>query len=125
MSSRLTPASFWILTALSTERRHGYDILLDVEKASGGDVSLKVPTLYAALERLERSGLVARDGDEIVNGRARRYFRLTDDGEARLTAEAAELERQLALVRQRLAASASAAPRPRPLAGGALGVVGA
>lgn len=124
MSSRLTSASFWILTALSTERRHGYDILLDVERASGGDVTLKVPTLYAALERLERSGLVARDGDEIVNGRARRYFRLTADGAARLAAEAEELERQVALVRQRLGATAATA-RPRPLAGGALGLVGA
>ena len=43
-----------------------------------GESELKVATLYAALERLEREGLVAVDGDEAVDGRLRRYFRLTD-----------------------------------------------
>lgn len=93
MEPRLTPPAFWILTALAGGRRHGYEILRETTQASGGDVTLRVATLYAALERLEREGAIRPDGEEIVNGRARRYFRLTDRGAERLTEEAAAMER--------------------------------
>jgi DNA-binding PadR family transcriptional regulator len=88
MSSPLTSSAFWILTVLASGRRHGYDILRETQTASEGRVSLKVATLYAALERLESEGLIRSDGDEIVDGRARRYFVLTDQGASRLAAEA-------------------------------------
>lgn len=88
MSQPLTPSAFWILTVLASARRHGYDILNETRTASDGRVSLKVATLYAALERLESEGSIRADGDEIVNGRARRYYVLTDDGASRLEAEA-------------------------------------
>lgn len=60
---------------------------------SEGSVSLKVPTLYAALDRLARQGIVAHDGDESVDGRTRRYFRLTDEGVAQLAKDAQRLAR--------------------------------
>ena len=88
MSQPLTPSAFWILTVLASGRRHGYDILNETRTASDGRVSLKVATLYAALERLESEGSIRADGDEIVNGRARRYYVLTDDGASRLESEA-------------------------------------
>lgn len=88
MSQPLTTSAFWILTVLASGRRHGYDILNETRTASDGRVSLKVATLYAALERLESEGSVKADGDEIVNGRARRYYTLTDEGASRLEAEA-------------------------------------
>ena len=88
MTAALTPSAFWILTVLASGRRHGYDILRETRTASDGRVSLKVATLYAALERLESEGSIRADGDEIVGGRARRYFVLTDKGTARLTEEA-------------------------------------
>lgn len=99
----LTPSSFWILTVLAGERRHGYEILKATADSSDGRVTLKVTTLYAALERLEREGLIRSDGEEIVGGRARRYFVLSDDGRAALTQEVAALEQQAAAARQRLA----------------------
>ncbi|NYD67464.1 PadR family transcriptional regulator [Agromyces atrinae] len=105
MASTLTPPSFWILTALAGQRRHGYEILQETAQSSDGRVTLKVTTLYAALERLEREGLIEADGDEIVNGRARRYFRLTDDGSAALAAEIAALEEQTTVARARLSAA--------------------
>lgn len=111
MESRLTPPAFWILTVLATGRRHGYDILRETERMSGGEVSLRVATLYSALERLEREGLIAPDGEEIVNGRARRYFVLTDDGSAQLAAEVERLEAAT------VAARASLASRARPAFG--------
>ena len=106
--SALTPAAFWILTSLAGGRRHGYEILRDAEQASGGAIRLKVPTLYAALERLERDDLIADDGDELVSGRNRRYFCLTDAGTARLAAEADALERAARAARSRLRTSPSA-----------------
>jgi DNA-binding PadR family transcriptional regulator len=88
MTAPLTTSAFWILTVLASGRRHGYDILSETKTASEGRVALKVATLYAALERLESEGLIRADGDEIVAGRARRYFVLTDQGASRLAAEA-------------------------------------
>jgi len=108
MSASLTPSTFWILTALAGRRRHGYDILRETIDASGGRVTLRVATLYAALERLEREGLVAPDGEEIVNGRARRYYALTDRGTMSLTAEVEALETQARVARARLVEAGSA-----------------
>ncbi|WP_405375217.1 MULTISPECIES: PadR family transcriptional regulator [unclassified Microbacterium] len=102
MSAALSPTSFWILTVLAGGRRHGYDILTETETASQGRVTMKVTTLYAALERLEREGLIHADGEEIVNGRARRYYRLAEQGTASLTAEVDALEQQARVARERL-----------------------
>lgn len=107
----LTPSSFWILTALAGQRRHGYEILQEATTASEGRASVKVTTLYAALERLEREGLIRSDGEEVVNGRARRYYVLTDEGAVALTQEVEALEAQAAVARSRLTALT------RPIAG--------
>lgn len=88
MAAPLTTSAFWILTVLASGRRHGYQVLSETRTLSEGRVALKVATLYAALERLESEGLIRSDGDEIVAGRARRYFVLTDQGASRLDAEA-------------------------------------
>ena len=103
MSTSLSESSFWILSALAAGRRHGYGILQDVVSLSGGESRLKVPTLYASLERLEHSGLVATDGEEVIEGRARRYYVLTPDGRSALTAETARLEARVRVARERLA----------------------
>jgi PadR family transcriptional regulator, regulatory protein PadR len=88
MNTPLTTSAFWILTVLASGRRHGYEILSETRRVSEGRVTLKVATLYAALERLESEGSIRADGDEIVGGRARRYFVLTEEGASRLGAEA-------------------------------------
>ena len=59
MASSMTRNSFWILTVLAQGRRHGYDIMRDVEALSKGRAVMKTTTLYAALERLEKTGLIA------------------------------------------------------------------
>ncbi len=99
----MTQPVFWILTALAGGRRHGYEILRETEAASEGRVSLKVTTLYATLERLERDGLIHTDGEEVINGRARRYYRISDQGSARLTEEVELLERSVRVARTRMA----------------------
>jgi PadR family transcriptional regulator, regulatory protein PadR len=93
----LREPSFWVLTALAAGRNHGYALIQETNELSSGRVDLKVPTLYAALDRLRDQGLVAIDGDEVIDGRLRRYFRLTDDGASRLQDE---IERMEANVRQ-------------------------
>ena len=103
MSATLGTTAFWILTSLTEGRRHGYAILRDVDEASGDPGSLKTTTLYATIERLQARGLVSEDGDEIVDGRARRYYVLTDTGRTRLEAEVADLERRASAARRALA----------------------
>lgn len=110
MSISLTEPSFWILSSLATGRRHGYGILQDVAELSAGTTRLKVATLYAALDRLEHAGLVGADGEEVVAGRARRYFALTDAGAAALDAEAARLAERARIARKRLATAPRQAP---------------
>jgi len=88
----LGESAFWILSALASERRHGYGLIEEVRRASNGEVVLKVATLYAVLERLERDGWATRDGEEVVDGRLRRYFRITDQGHATLAEELDRLE---------------------------------
>jgi DNA-binding PadR family transcriptional regulator len=87
--------TFLILTALAGAPRHGYGILREVGALSGGRVTLLTGTLYTALDRLSAEGLVEPDHEELVDGRARRYYRLTADGLAALSTETARL-RQLA-----------------------------
>ena len=109
----LQEPAFLILTALAGGAQHGYGIMTDVGQISGGRVRLRAGTLYAALDRLGGDGLVEVDHEEIVGGRLRRYYRLTDEGSARLAEEAKRLQESAATALQRLGA-----PRPG-LAGGA------
>jgi len=87
----MNETSFWILTALAEGPRHGYAILGAVTSLSDGAVSLRITTLYAALERLEQSAQIARAGEEVVAGRARRYYALAPEGRAALEAEVERL----------------------------------
>ncbi len=91
-SKPLQEPAFLILSALAAGPLHGYAIIAETERMSEGRVSLKVGTLYAALDRLAADGLVAHDRDEVVDGRHRRYLKLTDEGAERLGAEARRIE---------------------------------
>lgn len=98
----MTQPVFWILAALAGGRRHGYEILRETASASDGRVSLKATTLYATLERLEREGLICADGEEVINGRARRYYKITEEGGGRLASEVELLERSVRVARERM-----------------------
>jgi DNA-binding PadR family transcriptional regulator len=85
-------ATFMILTALANGSQHGYGIISEVQEISDGRVKLRPGTLYTALDRLRADELIAVDREEIVDGRLRRYYRLTPAGAKRLSAEAARLQ---------------------------------
>ena len=104
-SSRLHEPSFLILTALVAGPQHGYGILKDVESLSGGEVILRVGTLYGSLDRLADESLVEVDREEVVDSRLRRYYRLTDSGRERLQAEASRTKRQADVALRRLRAT--------------------
>jgi DNA-binding PadR family transcriptional regulator len=107
MVSPLREPTFLILTALAARPQHGYGILSDVAEISDGRVTLQAGTLYAALDRLGTDGWVEVDREEVVDGRLRRYYRLTDQGAARLAAEVEKLQAHTRVARQRLRARVS------------------
>ncbi|MBN6053180.1 helix-turn-helix transcriptional regulator [Nonomuraea sp. RK-328] len=100
----VTEPMFLALTALVDEPRHGYGIVQEVERLSGGRVQLKIGSLYGVLDRLAADGLVELDREEVWRGRLRRYYRLTDDGARILEEEAARLAANAAAARSRLRA---------------------
>jgi DNA-binding PadR family transcriptional regulator len=107
----LQEPTFLILTALAAGAQHGYGIMTDVAEISDGRVKLRAGTLYAALDRLAAERLVEADREEIVDGRLRRYYRLTPAGGRRLEAEADRLRANAAVAARRLRL------RPDPLGG--------
>jgi DNA-binding PadR family transcriptional regulator len=107
--------TFLILTSLAAGPSHGYGVIQDVAELSDGRVHMQAGTLYAALDRLSEEGLVEPDREEIVEGRKRRYYRLTADGAAALAADARLQQHNAAAALQRLRGFpglGSAAPQP-------------
>lgn len=100
----MTEPAFLVLTALVDEPRHGYGIVREVEKLSGGRVDLKIGTLYGVLDRLAADELVVLDREEAQQGRLRRYYRLTESGTHALEAEATRLAGNVENARRRLRA---------------------
>lgn len=110
----ITEPMFLALTALVDEPRHGYGIVQEVDRLSGGRVQLKIGSLYGVLDRLAADGLVELDREEVQQGRLRRYYRLTDEGAEALAGEATRLaanaEAATARLRVRRAGPGSTAP---------------
>lgn len=84
----LREPSYFILAALLDGPLHGYAVIKRVGELSAGRVRLAAGTLYAALDRLAAEELLTVVTEEIVNGRARRYYGVTDGGIAVVRAEA-------------------------------------
>ena len=112
MTGALREPAFLILTALAREPLHGYGIITEVGQLSQGRVGLRPGTLYGALDRLREDGLVDFDHEEVVDGRLRRYYRLTDQGAATLQETADRMRQHAESAQTRLSAR-----KPR-LAGG-------
>ncbi|MFJ4097652.1 PadR family transcriptional regulator [Kitasatospora sp. NPDC089913] len=110
-----------LLTALADAPRHGYALIQEISAISDGRVKMRTGTLYGALDRLLQQGLIEVAAEEIVDGRARRTYALTDGGRDALTTEAERLSAVAEEARRRLAAVREPSVRPaavRPVAGG-------
>lgn len=115
--------TFLILAALAAQPRHGYGIVQTVTELSAGEVKLRPGTLYGALDRLTERALIEIDHEEAVEGRLRRYYRLTADGTTALTAEIERLQRHADAAREQLRRRPGIVPglaRLAALAGGAM-----
>jgi transcriptional regulator len=72
-----------VLTALKAGPGHGYSIIRAIRERSDGEFELLEGSLYPALHRLERDGLVTSSWSE-VGGRRRRVYKLRPKGRAAL-----------------------------------------
>ena len=111
--------TFLLLAALAGGRQHGYSLLQAVTTLSHGRVRLRPGSLYGALDRLAREGLVEEAGTEVVEGRHRRYYTLTEAGVQALTINTQRLNDNVAI-----ATAALRRRGPNPGRASALGVAG-
>jgi DNA-binding PadR family transcriptional regulator len=72
-----------LLAVLEPGPQHGYAVIEALRAGSGGALDLPTGTVYPALHRLERAGLITSDW-QTVGGRRRRAYRLTAAGRAAL-----------------------------------------
>jgi PadR family transcriptional regulator, regulatory protein PadR len=75
-----------LLAVLEAEPRHGYAIMEALRAGSDGQFDLPTGTVYPALHRLERSGLVQASWS-VNSGRRRRLYQLTPAGRHALDTE--------------------------------------
>jgi DNA-binding PadR family transcriptional regulator len=75
-----------ILAVLEREPLHGYAVMEALQRRSEGALDLPTGTVYPALRRLERAGLLHGDWGT-VGGRERRTYRITAAGTKALAAE--------------------------------------
>ncbi len=98
----LTLPMLQILLALVDEDRHGYGILLDIERRGGA--RLGTGTLYTAIKRLMVKGLIEetqeRPAPELDDAR-RRYYRLTPAGREAAESEASRLQQVIGVAREK------------------------
>jgi DNA-binding PadR family transcriptional regulator len=90
----LPTATFHILLALREDEKHGYAIMSDIERLSGGAVKIGPGTMYGSIKRMLASGLIeesAERPDPEMDDERRRYYRCTALGSRVCTAEAARL----------------------------------
>lgn len=110
----LTPAVLHILLVLSTQDRHGYGIMKQVQADSQGKVNMGPGTLYGSLGRMIKAGLI-RESDKKVDpeldDERRIYYKITDLGLKALTAE-------LQRYREVIAVSEQIGPSPNACAYG-------
>jgi DNA-binding PadR family transcriptional regulator len=110
--SRLREASYCILAGLLDGPAHGYGILKRVMILTDGRVRLTTGTLYSTLDRLLAQELITRGETEIVEGRVRHYYKITEQGVAAVVAEAERRAATAEAVKQ-LARARSAGPGKR------------
>jgi DNA-binding PadR family transcriptional regulator len=90
----LTPAVLHVLLALADEDRHGYGIMLEIERRTNGSFRPGSGTLYGTIKRLLASRLIEESGerpDPELDDERRRYYRVTALGRRVLEAEVARL----------------------------------
>jgi PadR family transcriptional regulator, regulatory protein PadR len=76
-----------ILKTLALEPMHGYGIGVRLEQISKGVFQVNAGSLFPALRRLERDGLITGEWRVTENNRRAKYYKLTAQGRAKLKSE--------------------------------------
>jgi DNA-binding PadR family transcriptional regulator len=100
----LTPAVFHIMLALAGGECHGYAIMQEVERLTGGLLNLGPGTLYRSIQRMLVDGLIEETNvlhESDLDDERRRYYRITTFGLDVARAEAERLEMLVDAARQR------------------------
>ena len=71
-----------LLFLIGQKPMYGYQIIRELEGRSQGYFKYKEGTLYPALHRLERAGLLKARWQSASSGRQRRYYHITEKGHA-------------------------------------------
>jgi PadR family transcriptional regulator PadR len=94
-----------ILKTLALEPMHGYGISVRIEQITKGVFRLNAGSLFLAIQRLERDGLIDAEWQPTENNRRAKYYSLTQKGRKRLNDETREWGRQVAAIARILEAS--------------------
>ena len=87
-----------ILKTLALDPMHGYGIAIRIEQMSKGVFSVNAGSLFVALQRLDRAGLIRSEWKATENTRRAKYYSLTAQGRKRLDSETREWGRQVAAI---------------------------
>jgi PadR family transcriptional regulator PadR len=103
----LVPGTLYmlILKVLVLESMHGYGIGVRLEQISKGVFQVNAGSLFPALRRLERDGLISGDWRVTENHRRAKYYTLTAAGRAKLKRETRDWEVQTTAIARILKAS--------------------
>jgi PadR family transcriptional regulator PadR len=94
-----------ILKTLALEPIHGYGITVRLEQMSKATFRINAGSLFVALQRLQRAGLIRSEWKPTENSRRAKYYILTQQGRKRLEVETREWGRQVAAIARILEAS--------------------
>ena len=94
-----------VLRTLALEPMHGWGIAQRIQQVSGDVLQVQQGSLYPALHRLARQGLIAASWGTSENNRRAKFYRLTAAGQRRLAAETEGWERFMLAVQRVLEAT--------------------
>lgn len=80
----MAPLELLILKTLEAGTNHGFGITMHIQAVSGGLLSVEEGSLYPALHRLEKEGLLTSEWRTTPASRKARFYRLTPNGRKRL-----------------------------------------
>jgi PadR family transcriptional regulator, regulatory protein PadR len=98
-TAALSEPAYLVLAALAEGPTHGYELITRARELSAGRVTLPVATLYGTLDRLTGRDHIELVSEEVVDGRARRTYALTNDGQGLLSEETARMAQLVTAVR--------------------------
>jgi DNA-binding PadR family transcriptional regulator len=99
----LSTPVFQVLISLNERDLHGYGIIQDIAGRTDGDVVLSTSTLYGAIQRMMRDGLVQQSEirpDPQLEDERRRYYRITDFGREVARGEARRIEKLAEMIKK-------------------------